>query len=276
MSLACCMVSNETEYLIGFNDGMIQRWCIEPRRHVKTWRQHRKKPHVMKFTHDGKYVYSANSTEEIRFSLTDNPCVLQPRKLSQSRTCVCWRDSDQSMFYGTKRGGIVQCPLGHTYFEESWFYGHRLPVTALCLTPDEKYLYSASEDTTIRKWSLSPRYCVSIMTGHSQRVTHLCLAHQFLLSYGFDKSVRQWCIHSNRLLRVIPHVVIHSKILVNTKGTCLYHYWRDTVFQLDLLTGVTSQVLQWKGLSDITLGPDDTYLLLCQIHGTVTRFDLRK
>ncbi|XP_069672562.1 U3 small nucleolar RNA-interacting protein 2 [Periplaneta americana] len=82
---------------------------------------------------------------------------------------------------------------------------HKLPITCLVLSSDNKFVYSASKDSAIVKWSLIDRCKVKCITrkqkgspdsdkGHTATV--LCLAissdGRFLASGGENKTIQVW------------------------------------------------------------------------------------
>eukprot|EP00668_Euglena_longa_P011822 GGOE01014242.1.p1 GENE.GGOE01014242.1~~GGOE01014242.1.p1 ORF type:complete len:570 (-),score=155.24 GGOE01014242.1:185-1894(-) len=69
--------------------------------------------------------------------------------------------------------------------------GHTELVTRLLVA--DKLLFSASEDGTVRQWSVEEGVCEYTFRGHSAAVTGLCLSNRGeLFSSSIDKSVRLW------------------------------------------------------------------------------------
>lgn len=87
--------------------------------------------------------------------------------------------------------------------------GHRLSVTCLAVTPDDKFVYTGSKDCSIIKWRLdtfSKDYVIpsahassNKLHGHTDHV--LCLAissdGKFLASGGRDKLIHIWSVETN-------------------------------------------------------------------------------
>lgn len=71
--------------------------------------------------------------------------------------------------------------------------GHTDGVNALCISPDDKWLYSGSNDKTIRIWDTTTHTCLHILTGHDTEVCALAIhpsGHQ--LYSGGDDGIRVW------------------------------------------------------------------------------------
>ncbi|HSW87447.1 MAG TPA: hypothetical protein VLG49_08130, partial [Rhabdochlamydiaceae bacterium] len=68
--------------------------------------------------------------------------------------------------------------------------GHTSGSDALCM--DENFLYSGSQDNTIRIWDLKTNQCVGILQGHSLAVMCLCIDKNFLYSGSKDQTIKVW------------------------------------------------------------------------------------
>jgi WD40 repeat protein len=54
-------------------------------------------------------------------------------------------------------------------------YAHSNYITSLAVSPDGKHLFSASDDNTIKIWSLPEGALIQTLTGHSGWVTSLLI-----------------------------------------------------------------------------------------------------
>ncbi|TFK78565.1 WD40 repeat-like protein, partial [Polyporus arcularius HHB13444] len=52
-------------------------------------------------------------------------------------------------------------------------HGHTAPVKALCISPCERYVATASEDTTARLWSTTDGSLIWTFREHDAAVTHI-------------------------------------------------------------------------------------------------------
>ncbi|KAH7384823.1 WD40-repeat-containing domain protein [Cadophora sp. MPI-SDFR-AT-0126] len=83
------------------------------------------------------------------------------------------------------------------------FPGHGGEINDLAVSPINPYIIaSASEDCTVRIWSLDPRHanqpCAAILEGDGHKETVLCLAFhpsgRYLLSGGIDHRINLWTL----------------------------------------------------------------------------------
>lgn len=82
-----------------------------------------------------------------------------------------------------------------------FFRGHQGVVTTVTFHPDPKrlILFSGSDDTSVRVWSLESKKCVAVLEKHFASVTSLSLSEDgnTLLSAGRDQVVNVWDLHTH-------------------------------------------------------------------------------
>jgi len=67
--------------------------------------------------------------------------------------------------------------------------GHKYTIWAL--TGNEQFLYSGSNDHTIRVWDLKKRTCLGVLTEHNTKIFSLQIRDQVLFSTG-DSKIKVW------------------------------------------------------------------------------------
>lgn len=93
----------------------------------------------------------------------------------------------------------------------TYMRGHQLPVTAVRISDDEKYIYSASKDCNIIKWSVESGKKVFTykgkrdtpqLGGHVGKILALALSSDgtLLASGGEDKVIRVWDTVEDKLV----------------------------------------------------------------------------
>lgn len=87
------------------------------------------------------------------------------------------------------------------------FRGHS-GVAHLCWfhpRKDSFLLFSAGQDTNIRKWDLKKKACVAVLEGHFSVPTSFALANpSTLVSAGRDKLLHIWDLKTDLLVKSIP------------------------------------------------------------------------
>lgn len=67
-----------------------------------------------------------------------------------------------------------------------------LAVWTLASSADERFLYSGSEDKTVKVWSTEDASLKSTLSGHTEGVRSVVMAFQFLASASLDSTIRLW------------------------------------------------------------------------------------
>jgi WD40 repeat protein len=102
--------------------------------------------------------------------------------------------------------GICKVLRVYTYPELNHYKdieGHEGNVIRLARSPDQKWLYSCSEDSTVRRWDLSSFSGGEILMRHEGQAKALTIDpnNRYLFSGGEDKLVRVYDLLENREIR---------------------------------------------------------------------------
>ena len=105
--------------------------------------------------------------------------------------------------------------------------GHEFAANAaLVATPDAAFVFSCSNDATVRKWHLASGTCAAVLSGHSRSVTCLALSADgtALYSAGADGDVRAWrALDGSLRLRMAGHKGgIYALALAQPGGGALF------------------------------------------------------
>ncbi|KAG2054200.1 WD40 repeat-like protein [Suillus hirtellus] len=78
--------------------------------------------------------------------------------------------------------------------------GHEDNVMSLCWSKDGTHIFSASVDTTIRKWRAIDGQELVVFWGHTHAVHSLCLTpnERYIVSASSDYSIRIWDLKNNQ------------------------------------------------------------------------------
>ena len=93
--------------------------------------------------------------------------------------------------------------------------GHEGMITDLLLTQDEKFLISASEDSTIKYWNIENQRVINTFSGHKKAVTSLALSsdEKYLASGSKDRIVLIWNLETGKKLKKFNESQINSEII---------------------------------------------------------------
>ena len=69
--------------------------------------------------------------------------------------------------------------------------------------PELKYIFSGSDDNSVRVWDANTFKCVSVFQGHEDNVRVLTADSRYLYSGSWDKTIRVWDTQSLECVRVL-------------------------------------------------------------------------
>ena len=108
---------------------------------------------------------------------------------------ACASQNDIRVWEVKPSGGELECVRR--------LVGHLKGVTAIELTGDTQ-MASASEDRTVKVWSLTSWRLVRTLTGHTGTVTALkYLGNRMLATASLDKTIRIWNLYNGECMRTI-------------------------------------------------------------------------
>ncbi|NEO81522.1 serine/threonine-protein kinase, partial [Moorena sp. SIO4G3] len=93
--------------------------------------------------------------------------------------------------------------------------GHRYNVNSACLSQDDDFALSGSDDDTLKWWDINNGVCLRTFIGHQDHVNSVCLSknNKFALSGSRDGTLKLWDIETGRCLRTLSgHIDINHSI----------------------------------------------------------------
>jgi len=131
--------------------------------------------------------------------------ILDEEKGTDNFACAWSKDTETGTPLICVGGGSNQLKVFNAVTGEllRTFSGHGGEINDLAVSPiNPNIIASASEDCTVRIWSLDPRHasqpCAAILEGDSHEETVLCLAFhptgRYLLSGGIDHRINLWTL----------------------------------------------------------------------------------
>jgi predicted NACHT family NTPase len=116
-------------------------------------------------------------------------------------TCTAIATSDDGRFFFTGHvdGNVKIWSIdGQELFILS---GHQGGVTALAVSGE--WLFSGSDDRTVKQWQIETGECRRTLSGHQDWVTALAVSGEWLFSGSGDETVKQWQIETGECRRTL-------------------------------------------------------------------------
>jgi WD40 repeat protein len=129
------------------------------------------------------------------------------------------------------------------------FKGHLESVNDAFFSPDEKTVYTCSDDKTIKAWNAETGLVVRTFTGHTNRVDAICVSPdgKYLVSGSVDNSAKIWNATSGVLVKTIPYYNAVSSVRFSPDGKVLAIGLFSTSTSINLLKTGT-----WAELGSMT------------------------
>ncbi|WP_156972234.1 protein kinase domain-containing protein, partial [Syntrophaceticus schinkii] len=160
--------------------------------------------------------------------------------------------------------------------------GHKQSVRAAAISADGLHAVSASDDNTVRIWSLRTAECLHICTEHSNWARAVCISPdgQWALSGGCDSKLVLWDIASGKKLKNLEG---HNGFVeaVAFDPACRYALSGasdKTIKVWDIRSGKSLRTLTGheKDITAVCVSPDGKTTLSCSKDGTIRLWELEK
>jgi len=100
--------------------------------------------------------------------------------------------------------------------------GHNDRINSVAVTPDGKFILSASNDRTVRLWRAEDATCIQIFRGHSNRVNIIAVTpdSQFIVSGSKDCTLKLWNLQNGDCLRTFKgHSDTVNTVAISVDGS---------------------------------------------------------
>jgi len=199
------VTTKEQRHVISASDDKrIRVWDVVTGKLVKTFSGHSGNVNTILLTEDQQYIIISDEDYNIRiWHIATGRLVksFTTRKLSDVKKTIHTEDFKHTF------------EIGWGWSVEMWqftpqreliktFPGHTNVVTSLAITKDQQYLFSASEDKTVKMWDISKGKLVKTFTGHEDSVSLVFVAEDQQHIFSISKTtVKMWQIASSECVK---------------------------------------------------------------------------
>jgi WD40 repeat protein/transcriptional regulator with XRE-family HTH domain len=157
--------------------------------------------------------------------------------------------------------------------------GHTKPIIAISISPDGKYLATASEDSTARLWDIATGQTIRTFTGHTDKIEGIAFSPdgKNLVTVSYDQTIRLWDVASGQTLKIIQGTGEMYDVAFSPQGRFIItsganppdpHIWDVVTGQaVHILTGHTGPTTL------VAYSPDGKYVLTGSMDTTARLWD---
>ncbi|KAG2751462.1 WD40 repeat-like protein [Suillus brevipes Sb2] len=203
MVISTALCPDESMLVSGSIDGKIQLWNTKKRNMVgKPWKAHRDVVRYLHWSPSAVEIVSGSHDGTIQqWNPHTGRETARPIATSHGWVSVVRYSPQGDKFAsgGADKMIRVWSTDGELLIEIN---GHDDWVLSLCWSNDATQIFSASSDSTIRKWQSTSGKELAILRGHTNSVNSLCLSpdESHLFSASKDCSVRIWDLETNQAI----------------------------------------------------------------------------
>ncbi len=158
---------------------------------------------------------------------------------------------------------------------------HTQPVSAMCFTPDNKYLITGGEDKLIKIWEIKSGLLLKTLYGHTSTVLSISCFHKgdFFISSSSDSTIKIWSIDTDEPINSIKTTNNSvKKVYILPDDNTILFYGEDSlinVYNLSLNENMKSFKDNEGSIKYAALSPDSKYIASGNSNGQLKVWDIK-
>ena len=143
--------------------GRIGSWCIPDLFHSsepdQIWSNHSLTVNDFIIS-TGNRVYSVSDDKTLKCYDHISSCEILSLSFPEVLTTICLSNNESIIYCGSISGKIYLIPIINEISINNELIGHKLSITDIIISSDDRSLYSSSLDNSIRRWDTSSGQCI--------------------------------------------------------------------------------------------------------------------
>lgn len=187
---------------------------------------------------------------------------------SEDRTIKLWNVASTSHLFtfggGDNQGSLggIRRLFGGNQRPTSSGNGHRAAVWSVAFSPNQRYVLSGGDDTTLKLWDAATGKCLQTLREHRKRIFAVAFSPdgRKALSASDDQTIKLWDIAKGQLLQSFGGHIQLTSVAYSPDGR--YILAGDTPIKLwEIATGQVVQTFEDPGAQAVAFSPDQRYIL---------------
>jgi WD40 repeat protein len=138
----------------------------------------------------------------------------------------------------------------------------------------DEWLFSGSDDNTVKQWEIATGQCIRTFTGHQFSVTSVAVSGEWLFSGSNDNTVKQWEIATGQCIRTFNGHQSSASSIVVSGQWLFFGSKHDRIEQHEILTGQHIQTFVGHRSGVTSLGVSRKWLFSSSVDKTVKQWEI--
>lgn len=242
-----------TLLLSGSADATLRAWDLQTGQCCQLFRGHQASILALTLTPDAHYIFSASEDKTVRiWERASGACLKIFENFEFPVTALALTPDGQTLVLGDSEAHIWK--VGLTTSEASQiFCGHYQQISSLTVVCDGRFLFSASEDATLRLWDMASARCLRTYEAPQKSIGAPALNGKLALSAGEDGVLRIWTLEPDAQYHAAPIQVSrhqsHKELQALKEHFQHLIQWAQNALEARKLSAAYKYVIQARALA---------------------------